>query len=188
MTPDWNWLALPSVTVSVTHADTHLPFVLRFTQKQRRWSTLIMYSQCPYSLWNRGENRNFFYFHLCVLVIFFKIPLIFFYETFPEGKTTWCYNNTTYNQQPRSRASTSAVRWPQLSVLQADNRWLGEDLANKKTGDFLFFLFLIRVEAGENNFWTNWDCWGEQRLPNVKLYLFFDCIVLVSFKRICLFV
>ncbi len=158
-TDDRNLLALVSVTFSPshTHIHTHLPFVLCLTQKRGRWSTLIKCSRCPCSLWYRGEKETF-HFHLSVVVIL--EPLIFFYEA-----VSWRQDNMVsqqYNLKPTTDKQSQhlSCALATTSVLQAENRWLGEDLANTKTGDFLFSFFFPKRYTHRLDYFNTGRSWG----------------------------
>lgn len=62
-------LAFVSVTLSLSHSQTHLPFVLHVTPKRGRWSTLIKRSRAlPLS--DTEERKETFHFHLCFFFFF----------------------------------------------------------------------------------------------------------------------
>lgn len=147
------------VSHGIAHTRTHLPFVLCLTQKWARWSALIKCSQSPCPLRFREKKRNFsFSFILCFWL--FPKPFIFI-RLFPEDKKPQLQR---YKLQPTDDKQKQHLccALDTTSALQAETRWLGEALANTKTGilSFLFFstnetckgsITLAQTDTGQND-------------------------------------
>lgn len=138
-----------------SHTQTHLPIVLRLTQQRERWSTFIKCSQHPCSFWYRGRKINFSFSFICFLEAL----------TFFSKVVSWRRNNMVlqqYNLKPTTDKQSQHLccALATTTVSQAENRWLGEDLANTKTGDFLCFFHHQERYTQRLDYFNSGRSWG----------------------------
>lgn len=113
----------------------------------------------------RGEKKLFIFIYLFFegfFCFFFRTPHLFLWGGFLKAKqhgvTTIQRTTNNWQAEPAPLLCSGHT----TSVLQAENRWLGEDLANTKTGDFLcsFFFFFQERYTQRLDYFNTGRSWG----------------------------